>query len=89
MYVHIYTSKFEYVTIRSLMSSVAMGNDNDSDSFHDQDERWPGFELRLDPDGHIYMYIARMTIFTNLNSPNCHDRSQDPLRFDTIYARGA
>lgn len=38
----------------------------------------------MGPDGLIYMYIARMTISTKRNTPDCHDKPQDPLRFDTI-----
>lgn len=38
----------------------------------------------LDPDVSIYMYKARMTILTNLNNPDCHNRPQNTLRFYTI-----
>lgn len=49
--------------------------------------RRPRFDLRLDSEGHIHMYISQITILTNLNSPYYHDRTQDSTRFDTITIR--
>lgn len=36
-------------------------------------------KVKLDPEGHIYMYKGRITILTNINSPDRTDRPQDSL----------
>ena len=50
----IHADMFRYV-YQEPMNSVTIAYDCVLDVFHDHDRRWSRFELRLDPDGYIYM----------------------------------
>lgn len=69
----------------TLITNLANGYDNIAILFTIKMAlRWPWYKLRLVSDEHIYMHIAQLTILTNIDSPDCHDRPHDPLRFNTI-----
>lgn len=75
----VYVQIRSYITLRYVyqkpMCFVTMGHDNDGDSFHDQDGRWLGVEIEpRRPHLHTHTYMARMTISTNFNSLDRHDR---------------
>lgn len=66
------------------MPYVAMGNDKDSDSFHDQDERL--LRVKIEPRRtylHVHVYGPNDHIDKSKQSRSPR-RPHDLLRFDTI-----